>query len=107
MKKSLLTLLIFLLLGSYSYANPPPGTIILPKDKKEGRYFEDQPDVNDDFQFHIIYSLYKDSKDKEGDINGAVEKMIEIADQWRDLAYPFDQQNAYNVDVPPNSMQGV
>ena len=46
MKKNLLTLLIFLILGSYSYANPPPGSIILPKDKKEGRYFEDQPDVN-------------------------------------------------------------
>ena len=24
-------------------------------DEKPGRYFEDQPDVNDDFQIHFIY----------------------------------------------------
>ena len=100
MKKNILTLLIFLILGSYSYANPPPGSIILPKDKKEGRYFEDQPDVNDDFQFHIIYSLYKDSKDKEGDINGAVEKLIEIADQW--IAKTTAKANKKSLNVAQN-----
>ncbi len=50
--------------------------------KKPGRYFEDQPDVNDDFQVHIIYTLLKDSKDKEGDINGELEKWVETADKW-------------------------
>ena len=48
--------------------------VILESDKKPGRFFKDQPDVNDDYQIHIVYSLLKDSKDKEGDINGAIEK---------------------------------
>ena len=39
-------------------------------DKKPGRFFEDQPDVNDDFQIHFIYLLAKKTKDKERDING-------------------------------------
>ena len=26
-------------------------------DKKSGRYFEDQPDVTDDYQIHLIYFL--------------------------------------------------
>ena len=26
-------------------------------DKKQGRFFDDQPDVSDDFQFHLIYFL--------------------------------------------------
>ena len=55
---------------------------ILEKDKKPGRFFEDQPDVNDDFQIHVIYSFYADSKDKENDISGKVEKYIRSADNW-------------------------
>jgi len=55
---------------------------ILEKDKKPGRFFEDQPDVNDDFQIHVIYSFYADSKDKENDISGKVEKYIRSADDW-------------------------
>ena len=54
--------------------NPVATPLILESDKKPGRFFEDQPDVNDDYQIHIVYSLLKDSKDKEGDINGAIEK---------------------------------
>jgi hypothetical protein len=50
--------------------------------KKLGRFFEDQPDVNDDYQIHIIYSLLKDTKDKEGDINGAIEKWIKTSDKY-------------------------
>ena len=34
------------------------------------RYYEDQPDVNDDFQIHFIYMLDKDAKDNQWDING-------------------------------------
>ena len=26
-------------------------------DEKPGRFFEDQPDVNDDYQIHLIYFL--------------------------------------------------
>ena len=46
-------------------------------DKKEGRFFEDQPDTNDDFQIHFIYMLDINGKDNELDINGELEKIIE------------------------------
>ena len=54
----------------------------LEEDKKAGRYFKDQPDISNDFQVHVVYTLYKDSKDKEGDINGKVEELMRIADDW-------------------------
>ena len=43
-------------------------------DEKPGRFFDDQPDVTDDYQIHFIYLLAKKTKDKERDINGWVEK---------------------------------
>ena len=43
-------------------------------DTKPGRFFEDQPDVNDDHQVHFIYAILKNGKDKELDINGYIEK---------------------------------
>ena len=46
-------------------------------DKKPGRFFEDQPDVNDDYQIHFIYMLAADGKDREYDINGKIEKYAE------------------------------
>ena len=36
-------------------------------DQKPGRFYIDQPDVNDDFQIHLIYLLAKDSDDREWD----------------------------------------
>jgi hypothetical protein len=45
-------------------------------DKKPGRFFEDQPDVSDDYQVHFFYVLAKDSKDKEIDVNGWLEKRL-------------------------------
>jgi len=45
-------------------------------DKKPGRFFEDQPDVNDDYQIHFNYLLATDSKDREWDINGKMEKIL-------------------------------
>ena len=45
-------------------------------DKRPGRFFEDQPDVNDDYQVHFLYVLAKDSKDKEIDVNGWLEKRL-------------------------------
>ena len=45
-------------------------------DKRPGRFFEDQPDVNDDYQVHFFYVLAKDSKDKEIDVNGWLEKRL-------------------------------
>ena len=49
-------------------------------DKKTGRFFEDQPDVSDDFQFHLIYFLDNKTKDKERDISGYIEKQMKKAD---------------------------
>ena len=34
-------------------------------DEKPGRFFEDQPDVNDDYQIHFIYFLAKKPKIKK------------------------------------------
>ena len=45
-------------------------------DKKPGRFFEDQPDVNDDYQVHFIYLLTLDGKDTELDISGWIEKRV-------------------------------
>ena len=45
-------------------------------DKKPGRFFEDQPDVNDDHQIHFIYLLSLDGKDSELDIGGWIEKRV-------------------------------
>ena len=86
MKKILITFISLILIISNAYADKcyesDTTPIILDSDKKPGRFFEDQPDVTDDFQVHIVYTLLKDSKDKEGDINGKLEKWIETADKW-------------------------
>ena len=44
--------------------------------EKGKRYFEDQPDLNDDYQIHFIYMLDKDGKDNEWDINGKMQKSL-------------------------------
>ena len=45
-------------------------------DEKPGRFFKDQPDVNDDYQIHFNYLLAKDSEDREWDINGEMEEIL-------------------------------
>ena len=45
-------------------------------DKRPGRFFEDQPDVNDDYQIHFNYLLALDGKDREWDINGKMEEIL-------------------------------
>ena len=45
-------------------------------DKRPGRFFEDQPDVNDDHQIHFIYLLSLDGEDTELDISGWIEKRV-------------------------------
>jgi hypothetical protein len=49
-------------------------------DEKPGRFFENQPDVNDDYQIHFIYFLDSKSKDTERDLNGWVEKEVQKID---------------------------
>ena len=71
MKKFLLIILFFL------FAN-----ISLASDDKPGRFFEDQPDVNDDYQIHFNYLLAQDSEDRELDINGKMEKIILMMNKW-------------------------
>ena len=66
MKKLVLALLISLF-----------STTLFASDEKPGRFFEDQPDVNDDYQIHFIYMLAADGKDREFDINGKIEKYAE------------------------------
>ena len=55
-------------------------TSLFASDEKPGRFFEDQPDVTDDFQIHFIYFLGKKSKDKERDLNGWIEKQVKKSD---------------------------
>ena len=50
-------------------------------DKRPGRFFEDQPDVNDDYQIHFIYMLAADGKDKKLDISGWIEKRIKTVNK--------------------------
>ena len=55
-------------------------------DKKPGRFFEDQPDVNDDYQIHFNYLLAQDSEDRELDINGKMEEIILMANKWMEIS---------------------
>ena len=75
MKKFLLIILFFL------FAN-----ISLASDDKPGRFFEDQPDVNDDYQIHFNYLLAQDSEDRELDINGKMEKIILMMNKWMEIS---------------------
>lgn len=45
-------------------------------DLKEGRFFLDQPDVNDDFQIHFNYIVTSDGEDRAWDVNGKLEKLL-------------------------------
>ncbi len=64
--KKILSVLMITLFSSSLFAS----------DEKPGRFFEDQPDVTDDYQIHFNYLLAKDSEDRELDINGKMEKII-------------------------------
>ena len=57
-------------------------------DEKSGRFFEDQPDVTDDYQIHFNYLLATDSEDREMDIISGVSMIILLLDknwfqQWK------------------------
>ena len=58
-------------------------------DEKPGRFFEDQPDVSDDYQIHFIYMLTASDKDNELDINGEIE---EYADKINALVEKFSKK---------------
>ena len=67
MKKLLLLLFSILFLSSPS---------VFAQDEKLGRFFNDQPDVSDDYQIHFIYMLDKEGQDNEWDINGEMEQEL-------------------------------
>ena len=64
--KKILIILISILFTNLTFA----------ADEKPGRFFEDQPDVTDDFQIHFNYLLAADSEDREMDISGEMEKIL-------------------------------
>ena len=66
---------IFLILTITLFSFP-----LFASDEKPGRFFEDKPDINDDFQIHFIYLLAKKTKDKERDLNGWIEKEVKKID---------------------------
>ena len=78
MKKIILELLITLFSSS-----------IFASDEKPGRFFEDQPDVTDDYQIHFIYMLTASDKDRELDINGKIE---EYANKLNALVEKFSKK---------------
>ena len=72
--------------GSYEVYPDKPGfikykeqdklTFKNPKDDIPGRFLFDQEDVTDDYQVHAIYVLAADSKDKQYDVKGIIEKIV-------------------------------
>ena len=62
-------------------------------DEKPGRFFEDQPDVNDDHQIHFIYLLSKDAQDREWDINGKIENLVLFVNEKMIKATTNNRQN--------------
>lgn len=83
MRKFLITFLFFIfVLPNYSFSKSKIDDfkkIDLSKDQKSGRFFEDQPDITDDHQIHFIYLLPYDGKDRELDINGKMQDILEKA----------------------------
>ena len=71
-------------------------TSVYSGDVKIGRFLEDQPDTNDDFQIHFIYMLDIKGEDNELYINGEIEDIIyEMNDKMYKLTgdkqkYKFD-----------------
>jgi hypothetical protein len=74
-------------------------------DARIGRFLEDQPDINDDFQIHFIYMLDFKGQDNELDINGEMEDIIhEMNDKMYKLTedkqkYKFDYRADGKLDI--------
>ena len=85
--KTILVILIYLVFTNTLFAS----------DDKPGRFFEDQPDVTDDYQIHFNYLLAKDSEDREYDINGKMEEIILMMNDWMETA---TSKNKYGDKVP-------
>ena len=64
----LLLIFIFFLFSNISLAS----------DDKPGRFFEDQPDVNDDYQIHFIYNYIYGEYDYYISLSGFIIKLLEL-----------------------------
>ena len=100
LKKKILLILLITLFSSSIFAS----------DEKPGRFFEDQPDVNDDYQIHFIYTIAKDGEDREWDVNGQMEDMLlkmneimarstKIKSKGESKKYKFDYREDGKLDV--------
>ena len=93
--KTLLLTLSLIFITSNIFAN----------DEKPGRFFEDRPDVTDDYQIHFIYMLDKDGKDNELDINGEMQKELEELNEemfkltGNKQKYKFDYREDGKLDI--------
>ena len=100
LKKKILLIILTLFFTNLSFAS----------DEKPGRFFEDQPDVNDDYQIHFIYTIAKDGEDREWDVNGQMEDMLlkmneimarstKIKSKGQSKKYKFDYREDGKLDV--------
>jgi hypothetical protein len=69
------------------------------------RYYDDQPDVNNDYQIHFIYMLDKDGKDNQWDVNGKMQtELEELNEEMFRLTgykqkYKFDYREDGKLDI--------
>ena len=93
---------LFLLLFSILFLSSPS---VFAQDEKLGRFFNDQPDVSDDYQIHFIYMLDKEGQDNEWDINGEMEQeLLELNEEMFKLTgkkqkYKFDYREDGKLDI--------
>ncbi len=78
--------------------------ISLPNDNIEGRSFKDSIDLNSDFQFHAIYLLPCEKKDRGFDINKNIHFSLEAINIWfldktKDQQINFDRTNNQIIDT--------
>ena len=51
-------------------------------DEKEGRAFNDLPDVDNGYNIHVIYAVPKEGADKEYDLNNKISMLVYQMDKW-------------------------
>ena len=51
-------------------------------DEKEGRAFNDLPDVDNGYNIHVIYAIPKEGTDKEYDLNNKISMLVYQMDKW-------------------------
>ena len=75
-----------------------------PEDDIPGRSLYDLEDITDDYQVHAIYVLASDSKDKQFDVNGKIEKIVlkankHIKNKTKEKQFRLDLTKEGRLDV--------